>query len=60
MRLKPPVAYEEALDYLAAQAKWTWGVEDTPELRQSLSATAKAMVAISAAEVPEGTEPLLI
>jgi hypothetical protein len=60
MRLKPPVSYDEALDWLVLQAKWTWGSEDTPELRESLAGMAKTMVAISTAEVPEDAEPLLI
>jgi hypothetical protein len=60
MRLKPPVSFEEALAWLTAEACSTWGVESTPELAEALTPMAQNMVAISAAEVPADTEPLLI
>jgi len=60
MRLKPPITFEEALTWLTAQAVSAWGVEDSDELKASLTSMAENMVAISAAEVPADTEPLLI
>jgi hypothetical protein len=60
MRLKPPITFEEALTWLTAQAVGAWGVEETDELKASLTPMAQNMVAISAAEVPADTEPLLI
>ena len=60
MRLKPPVTVDEALDWLEKQAVADWGVEPDPELRKTLTATAEAMAAVSTAEVPEDTEPLLV
>ena len=60
MRLKPPISFEEALAWLTMQARTTWGVEDSEELMAALTPMAHNMVAISAAEVPTDTEPLLI
>ncbi len=60
MRLKPPIDFEEALSWLTRQACETWGVEESEELKASLTPMANNMVAISAAEVPPDTEPLLI
>ena len=60
MRLKPPITFEEALAWLTAQAVGAWGVDETEELKQQLTPMAHNMVAISAAEVPADTEPLLI
>jgi hypothetical protein len=60
MRLKPPITFEEALAWLTAQAVSAWGVQESDELKASLTPMAHNMVAISAAEVPADTEPLLI
>ena len=60
MRLKPAVSTAEALEWLKVQAVDTWGVAATPDLETVLKPTAEAMAAISAAEVPEEIEPLLL
>jgi hypothetical protein len=48
------------MEFLKAQAKSTWGLEMSPELEKVLLPTAEAMVAVSAAEIPEDAEPLLV
>jgi len=60
MRLKPPVSTEEALEWLTAEAKSTWGIELSPEVDEQLKPMAEAMAAVSAAAVPEEMEPLLL
>ena len=60
LRLKPPVSTEEALAWLKTQAVSTWGVEDTPDLDVLLTAMAESMAAVSAANIPEEIEPLLL
>ena len=60
MRLKPPVTVEEALAYLVAQAQSAWGLDPSPDLEQNLRPMAEALAAVSAAEVPEECEPLLL
>ena len=58
MRLHPPVSTEEALTWLTAQAKMTWGEERLPELSENLAAIAEAMAIISAVDLPDDLEPL--
>jgi hypothetical protein len=60
MRLKPPVDEETALQWLKTQVAAAWGVEMTPELERRLRETAASVAAISAVELPEEIEPLLI
>lgn len=58
MRLHPPVTEEEAFAFLKSQAVALWGAESARELEAALKALAGAMAAVSAAELPEGLEPL--
>jgi hypothetical protein len=60
MRLKPPVSEEDAFEWLKAQVVAAWGVEVTPELEKNLRVAAEAMARISAVEVPDDIEPLLV
>ena len=60
MRLKPPVSQETALEWLKQQVTGAWGVEISPELEANLRITAEAMAVISAVDVPEDIEPLLV
>lgn len=60
MLLKPPVSEDAALEWLKARAAEAWGVEITPEIEKNLQATAQSMSRISAIELPEEVEPLLI
>jgi hypothetical protein len=60
LRLKPAVTVEEALAFLKAQAVSSWDVEMSPELEKELTPTAEAMAAVSAADIPEEIEPLLL
>ena len=60
MRLKPPVTQDEAFEWLKAQVVAAWGVEVTPELEKNLHLTAEAMARISAVELDEDIEPLLV
>lgn len=58
MRLHPPVTEEEAFAFLKNQAIALWGAESARELEAALKALAGALAAVSAAELPEGLEPL--
>jgi hypothetical protein len=60
MRLKPDVLQEEVLDWLEARAVELWGVEPGAELREALLPVAQAMAEVSAADVPDEAEPLLL
>lgn len=60
MRLKPPVTEEAALEWLKARVAESYGIEITPEAEKGLKVTADAMAAISALDIPDDTEPLLI
>ena len=59
MRLYPPVSEEEALKWLRGEATARWG-KVTPDLERSLGTLAEAMAAVSAAQLPEEAEPLLL
>jgi hypothetical protein len=60
VKLKPPVSEADAFEWLTAQVVAAWGVEITPELEKNLRTTAEAMARISAIDVPEDIEPLLV
>jgi len=60
MLLKPPVTEEAALAWLKARVAETYGVEVTAEMERQLKPTAEAMAQISAVELGEEIEPLLI
>lgn len=60
MRLKPPVTPEAALEWLKSQVAESWQVEITPEVEKGLRVTAEAMAVISALDIPEDAEPLLL
>ena len=60
MRLYPAVTEEEALEWLQKEALSRWGPELEPQLDSALKTLAQAMAAISAIELPEEVEPLLL
>jgi hypothetical protein len=57
MRIYPPVAAEEALNWLIEQAKASWGPDLPDDLMRTLSPTAEAMAEISKVVLPEEVEP---
>jgi hypothetical protein len=60
MLLKPPVSEEAALEWLKARVTESYGIEITTAIEAQLKRTAEAMAQVSAIELGEEVEPLLI
>ena len=60
MLLKPPVSEEAALEWLKARVRETYGIDITSTIEAQLKRTAEAMARVSAVELGEEVEPLLI
>ena len=60
MLLKPAVTPEAALDWLKARVAESYGVEVTPQIEAKLRVTAEAMAEVSATDLGEEIEPLLL
>jgi hypothetical protein len=60
MLLKPPVSEEAALEWLKARVTEAYGIEITSTMEAQLKRTAEAMARVSAVELGEEVESLLI
>lgn len=58
MLLYPTPTEDQAMAMLLPQARAIWSEEKEEELREALVPLVQALVALSAFEVPEDTEPL--
>ncbi|WEK05291.1 MAG: hypothetical protein P0Y65_03250 [Candidatus Devosia phytovorans] len=58
MRLKPPVSFEEAYNYLSQNAVLVWGDASAARMEPQLQSIAKAMAVVGALDIPDEVEPL--